>query len=897
MSTEFFNDQWRIPTNSNQNKVSNYSCEFDGTSDKIEFGDVNGFEQTDSFSFSLWVNISSYTTYYYISKQLATTPFTGFILFSTSNGQLQFLLNNTFSSNTLRVNSSSQIPLNQWVNLTLTYDGSSLANGVNMYFNGVSQTIITVNNNLTATTLNTTEFQISGRDGGNGNLVGKIDQVSVFDYALSQAQVSQLGAVEGYAFNFDGVDDKITISGATDLTINGDLTMSMWFKARSFDDFEYIFRLGSGTVQNGDRMIGFKTSKISTNTYADSSGAFNVLGNTTLSTGVWYHVAIVYSSNTVIIYLNGDADSASITTTMGTISYVTTTIGESYNGLDFAGEVSNAQIFNSVIPPTGSNSIKTIYNNGKPLTNMSGFTSLQGWWKLDNTATLSGSTWSIPDASTNSNTGTSSGMTASSLVGTNINGELVGNPMGLSPKPVSYYQLGDQSVSTGANYLVPNNSLSDYVFSFDRDDNDFIDVDNSNDDLNIPFGSFAFWFYPTTTTSETANLLSCNRTSVEPAKSTWRMAIQNQGTVAGKARINFVADNHGNNNYSGFDVVLNQWNHYIAVKPDATNGNTRPNFYINGQPSAGGATNLGGNFNYSNITTDKVYIGRLAHPSFIGGFNGEVSNVQIFNAALSSVEAQTLYNNGSPLTSMSGFTSLQSWWKLNAADTFNGNNWTIKDYAGSNDGTSSGMTSANLIVSDLQHTSGFSPYALDFGGITASLKTATIPAATNTVTLSAWVKRTGATGSYGGVFGIRNTGGAPGYGLCWQLCFFSTTNKIQMRISEAVGVTYKTVTQDTAMIDNTWTHVVGVADGTNVYLYINGVLQSDTTTYNGNLLNATSNIHFAAQGHSGTNAFNGQLSNCARWNIGLTQAQITEIYNQGVPSNLNTFSGTAPIGW
>ena len=43
--------------------------------------------------------------------------------------------------------------------------------------------------------------------------------------------------------------------------------------------------------------------------------------------------------------------------------------------------------------------------------------------------------------------------------------------------------------------------------------------------------------------------------------------------------------------------------------------------------------------------------------------------------------------------------------------------------------------------------------------------------------------------------------------------------------------------------------------------------------------------------------FNGQLSNCARWNVGLTQAQVTEIYNQGRPSNLNTFSGNAPIGW
>ena len=185
MATEFINGQWRIPNDwdvdqSNQDKISNYSMDFNGVSDKIEFGNINGFERTDSFTFSLWVNITSYAgTYYYISKQLATGVFRGYLLFSGTGGELQFLLNSTFDSSTLRVNSSSQIPLNQWVHLVLTYDGSSSASGVNMYFNSVLQTIITVNDNLTTSTLNTTEFQISGRDGGNGNLVGKIDQVSV----------------------------------------------------------------------------------------------------------------------------------------------------------------------------------------------------------------------------------------------------------------------------------------------------------------------------------------------------------------------------------------------------------------------------------------------------------------------------------------------------------------------------------------------------------------------------------------------------------------------------------------------------------------------------------------------------------------------------------------------
>ena len=276
-------------------------------------------------------------------------------------------------------------------------------------------------------------------------------------------------------------------------------------------------------------------------------------------------------------------------------------------------------------------------------------------------------------------------------------------------------------------------------------------------------------------------------------------------------------------------------------------------------------------------------------------------NYEIDNAG-----AALLYNNGSPLSNTSTLAQAPDhWWRLNADDTFDSgtSTWTIKDYIGSEDGTSVDMTSNNLVISDLSNTGGapgYSPYALDFSGITAHLKTYTIPAATNTVTLSAWVKRTGASGSYAGVFGARNSGGSPAFGLCWQLCFFANDNKIQFRTSPGVGYDYSltTVTQNDVMPDNTWTHVVGVADGTNIKIYINGVLQTDTKTQTyWTLQTPNSNILFGAQGPAGSNPFNGQLSNCARWNIGLTQAEVIEIYNQGVPSNLNTFSGTAPIGW
>ena len=75
-----------------------------------------------------------------------------------------------------------------------------------------------------------------------------------------------------------------------------------------------------------------------------------------------------------------------------------------------------------------STQVETLYNNGVPLTTAIATDNLKGWWKLDNTATFS-TNWSIPDASGNGNTGTSSGMTEQNLVNNNVsalNGESSG---------------------------------------------------------------------------------------------------------------------------------------------------------------------------------------------------------------------------------------------------------------------------------------------------------------------------------------------------------------------------------------------------------------------------------------------------------------------------------------
>ena len=53
MSTEFINDQWRLPNNENKDKQSNYSMKSPGTNSRINISTPANVGVTSSFSFWL----------------------------------------------------------------------------------------------------------------------------------------------------------------------------------------------------------------------------------------------------------------------------------------------------------------------------------------------------------------------------------------------------------------------------------------------------------------------------------------------------------------------------------------------------------------------------------------------------------------------------------------------------------------------------------------------------------------------------------------------------------------------------------------------------------------------------------------------------------------------------
>jgi hypothetical protein len=459
----------------------------------------------------------------------------------------------------------------------------------------------------------------------------------------------------------------------------------------------------------------------------------------------------------------------------------------------------------------------------------------------------------------------------------------IGNPMSLSPKPVAYYPLGDQDAFNGANYLVPNSSLKDYVFDFIP--NDYIDCGDSDDfsfsddSTDSPF-SVSTWV----NFNDITNSSLFSKTNVAP--SFWEYTVHinsdekiyfglySQGDVSGSNYI-FVGSTATLTSYEGSWINL-------TFTYDGSGSVSGLKIYLNGDEMST-STFVNGTYIAMVNTAAPFKIGRSFSNRHL---NGSISNVQIFNTALpatGSNSVETLYNNGSPLTSMSGFTSLQGWWKLDASATFDSSTttWTIEDSSSnSNDGTSSGMTQANLVQSDLSFTSGYSPYALDFDSASSdyiALPTITL---TDNWSVSVWMNQTttrirsqavgSSTGSgfwaYSG--DIRSGGGDAG-----KLLYYNGTSLVALSAER--------------LDDGLWHNWIITYDHSTTTLkcYIDGQ-ENYNDTYNagtGNTIDRISNT-FA------TNYWLGQLSNISIWNTALTSAQVTEVYNERVPSNLNNHS-------
>ena len=170
---------------------------FDGTGDYVQIANESNFdfESTDALTLEAWVKTSSDAILNIITKMSNTPPYTGYQLIkhsSTYGNKLYFfLINNYGTGNMIRAYGSTDIVDDQWHHIAVTYDGSSDVSGVQIYVDGIAETMGSTHNSLTDSILNDLSLQISGREGSNYAFSGLIDEVRIWDKALT---IEQLGS-------------------------------------------------------------------------------------------------------------------------------------------------------------------------------------------------------------------------------------------------------------------------------------------------------------------------------------------------------------------------------------------------------------------------------------------------------------------------------------------------------------------------------------------------------------------------------------------------------------------------------------------------------------------------------------------------------------------------------
>lgn len=900
-----------MPEESNQSKFDNYSLDFNGTDELIDLGTTPIV--TGIFSISMWIKRNSISvgdaTQVLIGKDNQSSARVFNIFFKNITGQISFWVSSTGTySGTYRVDTSTAINDTNWHNLIFLNKGDGQSNEI--YVDGLEASY-TAQGEGRSTLFNTTAIKTSiGADALTGttfNFNGKISSVSIFDYTLSESQIKYLYnnnaggstpnpqnpmAIPGNSpiayyplggsstgdtaaaspntltvpnssvpsatvFDFNGTLDFIEVPNSSSLQITDNLTLSCWINVNNVTINNNILdKFYDGTADGRSYLLRVQSSRIYLYlANASGTGAPSYISTSTLQNNTWYHITTTFSSTgealkQVKIYINGSLDAEHGKTDLIASNDEEFRIGSSYNTSNrFGGKISNAQIWNSELT---ASEITTLYNNGTPYVGTQPqAANLKGWWRLNidtsnwkhfSDDTASRNYWNFQNQVGSRNSVVSFGTSDYidypyiSLSGAFTVSTWVKSSDG-KPGETSY-----------GNYLSNSNQWGG----------------GSNNDRNWVITRF-------------------NRGVRFIGYSTSASVLWNVQTPQG-----------GDDIPNMFD---GEWHHVIAIWDGTTNSNGIK-IFVDGILKGLG-TSSG-----TNINTDNSVPIRAGSASTGFDYIGEQSNQQIWNTALTSGSASSvgdsiggdaaiIFNGGTPYDGTQPQASnLKGWWKLDNITTGiqdssgNSNNGTNNGTVNASSivstltGRSSGMTTANLVNSDLERSIPYSSYSMTFDAVNDYINCGNDSALDidGDLTLSCWVYPTATTAMYRGLMVKEGN-------FRWYTDI--NTPPTNVRFYDGSSAASSTGTLSVGE----WHHIAitinsGVTNGST--FYIDGAA-SGTATFT-----ITSNTVDLNLGRYGSYEFEGNMSNCAIWNSALSEDQILTIYNGGVPNDISSLS---PVGW
>lgn len=883
MGAEYINPQWRLPNEKTGNS-SKYSMYFDGNNYITTTG-ISFLASATAFSMGSWINFDSLSasgTYIGVERGSGNQIS---IKFDHSSGELDFTVNNGGESagiGGVEVVSSSKITANTWHHIMMVYDGSATgnANRLKAFIDGSPQTLTFTGTipSVLSTLMDTRAFNIGG-SGGTWGGVKKMVHACLFDYALSATGSNSIATLYngGTTFNPMALSSppinyyplgNSAHMGSNYLTPNGALQDYVFDINGNYSKY---FNLSKTTVGSDDFTFSFW---VKPKPYAGGGGdaGDTLLGNTNGAPGAnqWNMWIYEPTGRLNLVWYNETNNAGNFMTTnfsfgAGTVSQewvqvvltrVGTTVTFYFNGVvdtATAGTLSSSSI---TLDDSSNATMRLPSPWSGAIYNQDGFYSNLLWHNVG---------LSAAEVQTLYNYGSPIKTLANIPQNSNLK---------------AWYKLDASEIydSSNTQWQIANNVISSKAYSFNGTNNIEITQNSSIQTSNFSIG---LWIkgYPQLDKTIIENG-GANGFSIKTKHDEADKVLLRTGGVDGLALTG---------------ALNGEWNFvYFTMSGNASRGGIN-----GGYSNAGGAAR-----NYD--SSKGLFIGSKSDST--SGFTGEIAQV-VYYSERGPNNANGLYGNlpanppPNPLVGEAN-PSLVSWWKLDAAS--------ITDSNGSNNGTnngatlfdtnvgrpaaigglSSGMIQSNLVTSDLLTTSSYSPYALAFDGNDyINCGNDSSLALTSNFSVSAWMKSS-SQNSY--AVAVAKSSGSNGFSLQMR----KNGNRFAFNINDSTDAyAWKQAFYDgiNPIDDGKWHHVVGTFDGSTIKIYVDNIKGTDASS--GTMTANTGDFTIARQIASNGLYFNGQISNVSYWNTVLTAPQVREIYNEGLPSNLNTFSGTAPVAW
>lgn len=438
MGTNYIAPIWRMPENTNKDKLSNYTIRWDNTNQGILTAPLEDFGIDNTFSFSLWAKPNSDITLSSYAHLFSNTQLTsgGFGLYLAGDGDdsgtsgdlcFRFYVDNYNISG--RFINSEPINTEQWYHVVVTYSDAA---GASMYIDNASP--ITGISGRTAAAPNVSVgigCAVSPVYGIRYQAKSSISEVCLFDYIISADQVQYLYnlnnpmvipggepvgywrigsnsnplALAGYPNTSVGADSVFEFSTQDNIEsphidMTGAMSISGWFKTTD-TGYNMIYHEDLQIRTGGNRNWFFTTQgNLLRFSQFYNNGTFDNVSSSgiTVNDGNWHHGVFVWDGTTNVdsmkIFVDGILRGKTTASSTNRNNHnVTGMIGSSNVNYNMIGELSNIQIWDANLTyGTASNledvaggQVAELYNNGQPL--MSGTqpqeTNLKAWYKLN----------------------------------------------------------------------------------------------------------------------------------------------------------------------------------------------------------------------------------------------------------------------------------------------------------------------------------------------------------------------------------------------------------------------------------------------------------------------------------------------------------------------------------